>query len=73
MSDIRIIVWFTWFLATNWIHALVVRCNERIANGVKTMKKALLFILPLMLVAAALLAFPSSTFVREPLRFISAT
>lgn len=72
MSDIRIIVWFTWFLATNWIHALVLQCNEGIAKGVKTMKKALVFFLPRMLVAAALLAFPSCAFAREPLRFISA-
>jgi len=61
MSDIRIIVWFTWFLASNWIHSLVVPCNERSGKRVKTMKKALLFILPLTLVAAALLALPAAT------------
>ena len=59
MSDVRIIVWFTWFLATNWFEPFVVLFRERIAKGVNTMKKTLTLIFPLLLIAAFFLGIPS--------------
>jgi len=59
MSDVRIIVWFTWFLATNWLQPFVVLFKEHIAKGVNAMKKTLTLILPLLLVAVFFLGLPS--------------
>ena len=59
MSDVRIIVWFTWFLATNWLQPIVMLFKERIAKGVNTMKKTLTLILPLLPVAVFFLGLPS--------------
>src|ERR1700730_5242579 len=52
MSDVRIIVWFTWFLATNWLEPFAVSFKERIAQAVNSMQKKPPAILPLLLVAA---------------------
>jgi hypothetical protein len=38
MSDVRIIVWFTWFLATNWLEPFVVSFKERLAKAAHSMK-----------------------------------
>ena len=38
MSDVRIIVWFTWFLATNWLELFVVSFKERLAKAPRSMK-----------------------------------
>jgi hypothetical protein len=60
MSDVRIIVWFTWFLATNWLEPFAVPFKERIAKAVNSMKKNLPIILPLLLVASFLLTLPAT-------------
>src|SRR5580700_11073750 len=65
MSDVRIIVWFTWFLATNWLQPFVPLFKERIAKGVNLMKKTLTLIFPLLLVAAFFLGMPSTVFAQE--------
>jgi hypothetical protein len=38
MSDVRIIVWFTWFLATNWLEPFVVSFKERLAKAAHSVK-----------------------------------
>jgi hypothetical protein len=60
MSDVRIIVWFTWFLAKNWLEPFAVSFKERIAKAVNSMKKNLPFILRLLLLASFLLTLPAT-------------
>jgi hypothetical protein len=62
MSDVRIIVSFTWFLASNWLQPFVVLFKEQIAKGVNSMKKALTLIFPLCLITAFIVVLPSTAF-----------
>ena len=59
MSDVRIIVWFTWFLATNCLQPYVALFKECIAKGLNTMKRTLTLIFPLLLVPAFFLGLPA--------------
>jgi hypothetical protein len=61
MSDVLIIVWFTWFLATNWLQPFGAFFKERITKGVKAMKRTLTLIFPLFLGAAIFLGLSAIT------------
>lgn len=58
MTDIRIIAWFSWFVATHWLQPQVSLMKERTAKGVKLMKKSLMLIFPVLLAIASFLAHP---------------
>jgi len=61
MQEIRILVWFTWFLASNWFRSIAVQSREQILKGVNAMKKVIMLMLPLMLTAGALVLLPTTT------------
>src|SRR5271156_4122839 len=60
MTDIWIVGWFTWFLASHWLEPLAVLFKRRIAKGVNSMKKSFPLVLFLLLAAASFLALPNS-------------
>jgi hypothetical protein len=60
MMNFHVVIWFTWFLASNWLQHMAILANVWITKGVHAMKKigSLLF-LPLLL-AGLLAVFPKT-------------
>ncbi len=58
MTDIRVIVWFTWFLASSWLQQVGITSRGSIRKGVDAMKKIGLFFLPVLLLAGLIAALP---------------
>ena len=40
MTDARIILWFTWFVFSNWIRYLGMLSGQRFLKGTHSMRKA---------------------------------
>src|ERR1700751_6382550 len=61
MTDARIILWFTWFVFSNWIRNLAMLSAQRFLKGTHSMRKALPLFLMLLFVAGAFLALPEQS------------
>jgi hypothetical protein len=61
MTDARIILWFTWFVFSNWMRNLAMLSAQRVLRGTYSMRKTLSLFLMLFLVAGAFLAVPKQT------------
>lgn len=60
MTDVRIILWFTWFVAGNWMRNTTILNRERLLKGVCSMRKSLSLFLSLLAFATAFLSMPNS-------------
>lgn len=60
MTDARIILWFSWFVAGNWLRNATILTRGRLIKGVCSMRKSLTFFLPLLIIATAFLSIPKS-------------
>ena len=65
MATFHVVIWFTWFLTSNWLRHITELARIRITKGVDTMKKFGLLFLPMLLVAGTLMAFPAKTFAQD--------
>src|SRR5246127_5574898 len=61
MTDARIILWFTWFVFSNWIRNLAMLSAQRFLKGIHSMRKTLPLFLVLLFVAGAFLALPEQS------------
>ena len=58
MTDARIILWFTWFVFSNWLRNLAMLSAQRFLKGSFSMRKTLSLFLMFLFVAGAFLALP---------------
>ena len=56
MTDARIILWFTWFVFSNWLRNLAMLSAQRFLKGTYSMRKMLSLFLLFLFVAGAFLA-----------------
>ena len=61
MTDARIILWFTWFVFSNWIRNLAMLSAHRFLKGTHSMRKALSLFLMLLFLAGAFFALPQQS------------
>jgi hypothetical protein len=65
MSDARIILWFTWFVFSNWLRNLAMLSAQRFLKGTHSMRKALSLFLILLFVASVFLALPKQAVAQD--------
>ena len=59
MTDARIILWFTWFVFSNWLRNVAMLLAHRFLKGTHSMRKALSLFLMLLFVTGAFLSLPN--------------
>jgi hypothetical protein len=65
MTDARIILWFTWFVFSNWLRNLAMLSAQRFLKGTHSMRKALSLFLILLFVASVFLALPKQAVAQD--------
>ena len=65
MATIHVVIWFTWFLAWNWLQHVLALAKEWTLKGVDTMKKIKLFLLPLLLIAGLFVVLPKTAVAQD--------
>lgn len=65
MTDARIILWFTWFVFSNWIRNVAMLSAHRFLKGTHSMRKALSLFLMLLFVIGAFLALPKQAVAQD--------
>jgi hypothetical protein len=60
MTDIHVVMWFTWFLVWTWLQHIAMLSRVWIGKGVDAMKKIESILLPLVLVAGLFAVLPKT-------------
>ena len=69
MTDARIILWFIWFVACNYLRNIALLIRDRLLREACSVRKALSLFLTLLFVAGAFLAVPKQAAAQSAAHF----